>query len=77
MSEAFYIIGIKIYRNKFKGVLGMSQKTYINKVSEKFRMNDYSPSVPFVVKGDRFHINQCPKIILKGNKYRAFYMLLL
>jgi hypothetical protein len=55
----------------------MSQETYINKFLEKFRMNDYSPSVPPIVKGDRFNLNQCPKIILKRNKYRAFHMLLL
>ena len=36
MGEASYVIGIKIHRNKSQGILGLSQKTYINKVLERF-----------------------------------------
>uniref|UniRef100_A0A2N9I4A8 Retrovirus-related Pol polyprotein from transposon TNT 1-94 n=1 Tax=Fagus sylvatica TaxID=28930 RepID=A0A2N9I4A8_FAGSY len=61
MGEASYVIGIKIHRDRFQGILGLSQETYINKVLERFRMNDYSPSVAPIVKGDRFNLNQCPK----------------
>ncbi|KAL6349316.1 hypothetical protein AAG906_033972 [Vitis piasezkii] len=38
-----------------------SYETYINKVLKRFRMKDCSPSVSPIVKGDRFHLNQCPK----------------
>ena len=38
----------------------MSQETYINKVLEIFRMQDCSPGVAPIVKGDRFSLNQCP-----------------
>ncbi|WKA03455.1 hypothetical protein VitviT2T_021562 [Vitis vinifera] len=61
MGEASYVIGIKIYRDIFQGILGLSQKTYINKVLERFQMKDCSPSVSSIVKGDRFNLNQCPK----------------
>ncbi|WKA02171.1 hypothetical protein VitviT2T_020389 [Vitis vinifera] len=61
MGEASYVIGIKIHRDRFKGILGLSQETYINKVLERFRMNNCSPSVSPIVKGDRFNLNQCPK----------------
>ncbi|RVW67823.1 Retrovirus-related Pol polyprotein from transposon TNT 1-94 [Vitis vinifera] len=61
MGEAFYVIDIKIHRDKFKGILGLSQETYINKVLERFRMKNCSPSVSPIVKGDRFNLNQCPK----------------
>uniref|UniRef100_A0A2N9F8E4 CCHC-type domain-containing protein n=1 Tax=Fagus sylvatica TaxID=28930 RepID=A0A2N9F8E4_FAGSY len=61
MGEASYVTGIKIHRDRFQGILGMSQETYINKVLKRFRMNDYSPSVASIVKGDRFNLNQCPK----------------
>ncbi|KAL5824162.1 hypothetical protein ACOSQ3_020225 [Xanthoceras sorbifolium] len=61
MGEASYVIGIKIHRDRFQGILGMSQETYINKVLERFRMKDCSPSVAPIVKGDRFNLNQCPK----------------
>ncbi|KAL4319722.1 hypothetical protein GQ457_18G015860 [Hibiscus cannabinus] len=61
MGDASYVIGIKIHRDRNKGVLGLSQETYINKVLERFRMKDCSPSVALIVKGDKFNINQCPK----------------
>uniref|UniRef100_A0A2N9GK36 Retrovirus-related Pol polyprotein from transposon TNT 1-94 n=1 Tax=Fagus sylvatica TaxID=28930 RepID=A0A2N9GK36_FAGSY len=61
MGEASYVIGIKIHRDRFQGILGLSQETYINKILKRFRMNDCSPSVAPIVKGDRFNLNQCPK----------------
>ena len=61
MGEASYVIGIKIHRDRPRGILGLSQETYINKVLERFRMKDCSPSVAPIVKGDRFNLNQCPK----------------
>ncbi|RVW35870.1 Retrovirus-related Pol polyprotein from transposon TNT 1-94 [Vitis vinifera] len=61
MSQASYVIGIKIHRDKFQGILGLSQETYINKVLERFWMKDCSPSVSPIVKVDRFNLNQCPK----------------
>ena len=61
MGEASYVIGIKIYRDRPRGILGLSQETYIDKLLERFRMKDCSPSVAPIVKGDRFNLNQCPK----------------
>ena len=61
MGDASYVIGIKIDRDRYRYILGLSQETYINKVLERFRMKDCSPSVAPIVKGDRFHLNQCPK----------------
>ncbi|RVW94614.1 Retrovirus-related Pol polyprotein from transposon TNT 1-94 [Vitis vinifera] len=61
MGEASYVIGIKIHRDRFQDILGLSQETYINKVLERFRMKNCSPSVSPIVKGDRFNLDQCPK----------------
>nr|CAN69554.1 hypothetical protein VITISV_009019 [Vitis vinifera] len=61
MGEASYVIDIKIHRDRFQGILGLSQETYINKVLERFRMKNCSPSVSPIVKGDRFNLDQCPK----------------
>ena len=61
MGEASYVIGIKIHRDRPRSVLGLSQETYINKVLERFRMKDCSPSVAPIVKGDRLSLSQCPK----------------
>ena len=61
MGEASYVIGIKIHRERSRGILGLSQETYINKVLERFNMKNCSPSVAPILKGDRFDLNQCPK----------------
>ena len=61
IGDATYVTGIKIHRDKFQGLLGLSQQTYINKDLEIFWMKDCSPSVASIVKGDRFNLDQCPK----------------
>lgn len=61
MGDASYVIGIKIHRDRSQGTLGLSQGTYINKVLERFRMGNCSPSVAPIVKGDKFSLSQCPR----------------
>ena len=61
MGEASYVIGIKIHRERSRGILGLSQETYINKVLERFNMKNCSPSVAPILKGDKFDLNQCLK----------------
>ena len=36
MGEASYVIGIKIHRERSRGILGLSQETHIDKVLEIF-----------------------------------------
>ncbi|KAL0413379.1 UNVERIFIED_CONTAM: Retrovirus-related Pol polyprotein from transposon TNT 1-94 [Sesamum radiatum] len=38
MGEASYILGIKIYRDRSKRMLGLTQSSYIEKVLKRFRM---------------------------------------
>ncbi|KAJ9558659.1 hypothetical protein OSB04_013273 [Centaurea solstitialis] len=40
LGEAAYILGIKIYRNRSKRLIGLSQSTYIDKILKKFRMDE-------------------------------------
>ena len=61
MGETSYVIGIKIHRERSRGILVLSQETYINKVLERFNMKDCSPSVAPIVKGDKLTLSQCPK----------------
>lgn len=42
MNETFYVIGIKIHRERSQGILYLSQITYINKVLEIFHMMNCS-----------------------------------
>ena len=61
MGETSYVIGIKIHRDRSRSILGLSQETYINKVLERFRMKDCSPSVAPIMKGDKLSLNECLK----------------
>ena len=44
MDEAGYVIGIEIFCDRSQGLLGLSEKSYINKVLERFRMDKCSAS---------------------------------
>ena len=38
LGEAAYILGIKIYRDRSKRLIGLSQSTYLDKVLKRFKM---------------------------------------
>ena len=40
LGEAAYILGIRIYRDRSRRLLGLSQSTYIDKVLKRFSMED-------------------------------------
>ncbi|KAJ9557057.1 hypothetical protein OSB04_011671 [Centaurea solstitialis] len=40
MGDTTYILGIKIYRDRSRRLIGLSQSTYIDKVLKKFNMQD-------------------------------------
>ncbi|KAJ9539151.1 hypothetical protein OSB04_031884 [Centaurea solstitialis] len=40
LGEAAYILGIKIYRNRSRRLIGLSQSTYIDKILKRFRMDE-------------------------------------
>ena len=61
LGEASFVIGIEIHRDRSKGVLGLSQKAYIEKILKKFNMHKCSPSPAPIVKGDRYGDFQCPR----------------
>jgi len=61
MGETSFMIGIEIFRDRSQGLLGLSQKSYINKVLERFRMEHCSAGIVPIQKGDKFSQMQCPK----------------
>ena len=61
LGEASFVLGVEIHRDRSKGVLGLSQKAYIEKILKKFSMHKYSPSPAPIVKGDRYGDFQCPR----------------
>jgi hypothetical protein len=61
LGNASFVLGIQIHRDRSRGVLGLSQKGYIEKVLARFGMQDCAPGDTPVAKGDKFSLNQCPK----------------
>ena len=43
-GDAFFMLGIEIHRDKSQGLLGLYQKSYVEKVLKKFNMPAYSHS---------------------------------
>jgi hypothetical protein len=52
-SEASFVLGIKIQQDRRKGVLRLSQKTYLEKVLKKFNIYACNSTPAPIVKGDK------------------------
>jgi Reverse transcriptase (RNA-dependent DNA polymerase) len=61
LGEASYVLGLKIHRDRNKGILGLSQHAYIDKILKRYGMENYKPRNTPVAKGDKFSLDQCPK----------------
>ena len=60
MGEATYVIGIEIFQDRSRGLLGLSHKAYIERVLERFNMEKCFAGVAPIQKGDKFSLMQCP-----------------
>jgi hypothetical protein len=61
LGEASYVLGIEIRRDIKNRVLGLSQKTYLEKILKKYNMHTSKATPAPIVKGDSFGNFQCPK----------------
>ena len=61
LGDVSFVLGIQIHRDRSRGILGLSQKSYIEKILKSFSMHDCKPSDTPVAKGDKFSLSQCPK----------------
>jgi hypothetical protein len=60
-GEASLILGIEIHWYRRNGVLGLSQKAYLENVLKKFSMHACNPTLAPIVKGDKYGSFQSPK----------------
>jgi hypothetical protein len=61
LGEASFVLGIEIHQDRRKGVLGLSQKAYLEKVLKKISMHACNPMPAPIVKGDNYGIFQSPR----------------
>ncbi|KAG7564376.1 Ribonuclease H-like superfamily [Arabidopsis suecica] len=72
MREASYVIGIEIFRDRSLGILGLSQKAYIDKVLERYGMMTCSSSIVPMHKGDTLNLKQCPQNEMERNEMQKY-----
>nr|AAK52163.1 putative polyprotein [Oryza sativa Japonica Group] len=68
LGEAAYILGIRIYRDRSKRLIGLSQSTYIDKVLKRFNMQDSKKGFLPMSHGINLGKNQCPQTTDERNK---------
>ena len=61
LGDASYVLGIEIYQDRSRGVLGLCQKSYIEKVLKKYNMPKCASTPAPIVKGDKFGLFQSPR----------------
>ena len=60
LGEAAYILGIKIYRDRSKRLIELSQDTYIDKVLKRFNMEEAKKGFLPMSHGIHLSKTQCP-----------------
>ena len=61
LGDAFFVLGIQIHRDRSKGILGLSQRGYIEKILKRFNMHSCSSCTAPIQKGDKLSKSQCPQ----------------
>ena len=60
LSEIANILGVKIYRDWSRCLIGLSQSTYLDKVMKKFKMDQANKGFLPVLQGVKLSQTQCP-----------------
>jgi hypothetical protein len=60
LGEAAHVLGIEVHWDRSKGILGLSERTYIEKVLKNYNMHKCSASPTPFVKSDKFGTFQFP-----------------
>ncbi|RVW97650.1 Retrovirus-related Pol polyprotein from transposon TNT 1-94 [Vitis vinifera] len=71
LGEAYFVLGIEIYRDRSRNLLGLSHRAYINHVLKRFNMQTCKASDVPVVKGDKLNNEQCPKNDLEKDSMKT------
>ena len=58
LGNASYVLGIQIYLDRPKNILGLSQKGYIEKLLQRYGMQYCKPLDTPIAKGDKLSLSQ-------------------
>ena len=61
LGNASFVLGIQIYQDRSRGILGLSQNAYIDKMLSRFGMKDCALGDTPISKGDKFNFLNCPR----------------
>ena len=71
LGEATYILGIRIYRDRSKRLIGLSQDAYIDKILNRFNMQDSKKGFLPMSHGVTLSKTQCPETPDELERMRA------
>ncbi|KAL6315241.1 hypothetical protein AAG906_000319 [Vitis piasezkii] len=66
------LASIQIYKDSSRGILGLSQKSYIDKVPSRFGMSNCALGDTPMAKGDKFSLYQCTRNELERKDMERF-----
>ena len=72
LGEASFVLGIQIYRDRSRGILGLSQHTHIEKALIRYDMQNCTLGDTSVCKGDKFNLQQCSRLELEIKEIEQF-----
>ena len=61
MDEASYVLSVRIFKDRLKQLLGLSQETYIKKMLKCYHMHDWKPMDAHVEKNLSLSLDMCLK----------------
>ncbi|KAK1426395.1 hypothetical protein QVD17_15066 [Tagetes erecta] len=78
LGEAAYILGIKIYRDRSRRLIGLNQSAYIDKILKRFKMENSKKGLVPIPRGTILSASQCPSSKdeqekMKGIPYASGY----
>jgi hypothetical protein len=73
LGDASYVLGVEIHRDRTMGVLGLSQRAYIEKMLKRYNMHNCSRQLDPVVKGDKLGAFQSPWNQLEINQINSIH----
>ncbi|GJR13998.1 retrotransposon protein, putative, ty1-copia subclass [Tanacetum coccineum] len=61
LGDATYVLGIKIYRDRTRHLIGLSQDTYLDKILKRFNMENSKKGILPLHHGIKISSDLCPK----------------